>query len=76
MPEILLTVKNEKAQCASCSLGYKAVLVMVVWLVSRIVYTGHIDEHQRHFFIHFPSNFRWPIILGTRESQCRLLTAE
>lgn len=30
----------------------------------------------RHLFIHFPSNFRWPIILGTCESQCRLLIAE
>ena len=75
-PEIQLFMKNETAQCASCNLGYKAALVTVVWLVSRIVYTRHIDELQRHHFIYFPSNFQQPIVLGTCESQCRLLTAE
>lgn len=55
-PEIMLSVRNETAQCASCSLGYKAGLVTVVWLLSRIVYREHTDE-QRHLFIHFPSDF-------------------
>lgn len=77
IPKILLSVRTKQfnvSYVAWVMRLFQSRCLGLFWLVSKIKFTGHIDEHQRHSFIHFPCNFWWHVILGTCEWQCRMLT--